>query len=49
MEIFVIFVFTVWLTKILQILARSKVRYELKFGVKSTRMHTIYLNLNILF
>ena len=49
MEIFVIFVFTVWLTKIIQIIARSKVRYEPEFGVKSTHMHTSYSNLNNFF
>ena len=49
MEIFVIFVFTLWLTKIIQIIARSKVRYEPGFGVKSTHMHTSYSNLNNFF
>ena len=49
MEIFVIFVFNVWLTKIIQIIARSKVRYEPEFGVKSTHTHTSYSNLNNFF
>jgi hypothetical protein len=49
MEIFIILVFTVWLTKIHQIHARSKVLYEPEFGVKSTHMHTSYSNLNKFF
>jgi hypothetical protein len=48
-KIFVIFVFTVWLTKVHQIHAKSKVLYELEFGIKSTHMHTSYSNLNIFF